>query len=339
MAVPATGTSNPTLQYKRNFSLIVTDSNFNSLDLSQLHCKFSVKRSANQTPNSADIRVYNLKQDTINTLVQNFAPTITPQPGTGGVAVLGTQGTLNLQAGYDSNFGTIFRGNIKQIIVGRESATDTFVDFNCGDGAVAYNYALVNKVLGAGSSMAAQLGVITKPMLGLGVTLSTDANANLKDFNLPRGKVFWGASKDYMRVFAQQNGATWSIQNGQIEVIPMQTYAPGVSVVLTSKTGMIGTPQQTSFGVNVVCLLNPRIQPNQTVKIDNASVAQYKLDLGNSSDKVNLPPALNADGVYWVTVVEQQGDNRGIDWYSKLICGTVSNSTNPINSVQVSYGP
>jgi hypothetical protein len=311
--------STQSFQYKRHFSLLVSDSNLNGLDLSELHCKFSIKRSSNMTPNCADIRIYNLDKDTALKIKKQFTHVL-------------------LQGGYDSNFGVIFRGNIKQVIIGRESATDTFIDLNCGDGDLAYNYAVVNASIAGGSSMTDQFNQIAQPMYGLGLT-SSQNQPPFKPTILPRGKTLWGNSRDYMRELAQQNGLTWSIQNQQINLVHQQGYAPGISVVLTSKTGMIGTPQQTNIGVNVVCLINPLINPGRKIKIDNASVAQLKIDLGNPKDPVNLAPPLNADGVYYVLVIEQTGDNRGIDWYSKLICCTVNPSSNPINSVPVSYGP
>lgn len=311
------------LQYRRHFSLIVFGTNItgeNGLDLSPLHCKFSIKRSSNMTPNCADIRVYNLDRDTA-LKIKNPA-----------------YNRVLIQGGYDSNFGVIFRGNIKQVIIGRESVTDTFVDLNCGDGDLAYNYAIVNTTIAAGSSMADQLKQIAAPM----ANLQTTVGDNQPPFNptiLPRGKTLWGSSKDYMRDFAQQNGLTWSIQSEQVQFIRQQGYAPGEAVTLTSKTGMIGTPQQTNIGVNVVCLMNPLIKPGSRIKINNASVAGLKIDLGNPKDPVNLAPPLTADGVYYPLVIEVTGDNRGIDWYSKLICCTINSSTNPINSVPVSYGP
>ncbi len=297
------------LQYRRHFSLIVFGTNLQGIDLSPLHCKFSIKRSSNMTPNCADIRVYNLDLNTALQIKKQYTRVI-------------------VQGGYDSNFGVIFEGNIKQVILGRESATDTFVDLNCGDGDLAYNFAIVNTTIAAGSSMADQLKQIAAPMETLQTALGTDQPPYLPTI-LPRGKTLWGNSKDYMRNFAQQNGLTWSIQNQKVQFIRQQGYAPGEAVVLTSKTGMIGTPQQT----------NPLIGPGRRIKIDNASVAQLKIDLGNPKDPVNLAPPLTADGVYYPLVIEQQGDNRGIDWYSKLICCTINPSSNPINSVPVSYGP
>lgn len=306
------------LQYRRNFSLVVSGTNLNGLDLSPLHCKFSVKRSSNMTPNCADIRVYNLDSDTAIKIKQQYTQVL-------------------IQAGYDSNYGVIFRGNIKQAIIGRESATDTFIDLNCGDGDLAYNYAIVKTSIRA-ADQSSIFNQIAQPMYGLGITAGTDEPQFLSN-TLPRGKTMWGNSRDLLRTFAQQNNLTWSIQNEQISFIKQQGYEAGVSVILTSKTGMIGTPQQTNIGVNVVCLINPLINPGRSIKIDNASVAQLKIDLGNPKDPVNLAPPLTADGVYYVLVIEQTGDNRGVDWYSKLICCTINPSSNPINSVPVSYGP
>lgn len=306
-------------QYLRHFSLLVFGTNLNGLDLSALRCKFSVKRSSNMTPNCADIRVYNLDQDTAIQIKAQYTKVI-------------------IQGGYDANFGVIFKGNIKQVIIGQESATDTFIDLNCGDGDLAYNYAVVNSTIAGGSTMNDQFNQIAQPMASLG----TGTSQNQPAFNptvLPRAKTMWGTSRDYLRNIAHQNGLTWSIQNEQISFIPQQGYAKGFSVVLTSKTGMIGTPQQTNIGVNVVCLLNPVINPGQTIKIDNASVAALKIDLGNPKDPVNLAPPLTADGVYYVLVAEQSGDTRGLEWYTKLICCTVNPASNPINSVPVSYGP
>lgn len=311
---------NSGLQYHRKFQLIVEDPNFNGLDLSQLHCKFTVKQLGIQTPNCADIRVYNLSADTALAIKKQFTK-------------------VTIQGGYDSNFGVIFTGNIKQAIIGRESQTDTFLDLNCGDGDLAYNFAVVNQTIAAGSSQADQTTQVMNSMNALGVKLAPNQTQALKTFKLPRGKTLWGGSKDYLRTISKQNGQTWSIQNSLVAFVPQNAYAPGETVILTSKTGIIGTPQQTNYGVNVVCLMNPLIHPRRTIKIDNASVAQLRVDLGNPKDPVNLAPPLTADGVYYVLVVEQTGDNRGIDWYSKLICCTTNASAPYIGSVPTNYGP
>lgn len=342
MAVSAPATTpdggNGTYQYIRNFGLLVTDSNQNTLDLSALRCKFSIKRSSNETPNTADIRVYNLASETANQIQQNFSQNYTLVPGTATLKLSGKSGTVIIQGGYDSNHGVVFAGNIKQVIVGRESATDTFLDLICGDGDFAYNFAIVKNTVAKGASQSQIFSQLTTPMMGLGLTLGTSQPALLPGL-LPRGKTMYGMSKDYLGVLARQNEVTWSIQNETITTAPMNGYTPGETVILTSKTGMVGAPQQTSIGINVVCLMNPNINPGRAIKIDQASVQGLKIDLSNKVDPANLPTPLNLDGVYFVLVVEQQGDTRGLEWYSKLICLSIKPTTNPLNSISVNYGP
>ena len=108
-------------QYIRNASLIVADAQGNGLDLASLRIVFKVKKSSAQTPNSAIIRVYNLSDNTAKQIREEFQ-------------------SVTLQAGYQSNFGLIFKGNIKQVRFGRENSTDTYVDIAAGDGDQSYNF-------------------------------------------------------------------------------------------------------------------------------------------------------------------------------------------------------
>lgn len=306
-----------TQQYLRACTLIVSDRSNNGLDLSALRIKFSVKRSDTMTPNVADIRIYNVEEQTAIRIRKEFTKVI-------------------LQAGYEGNQGVIFQGNIKQVIIGRESATDTFIDIVAGDGDRAYNFAIVNKTLSKGSTQSDQIGAAVSAMAPKGVTAG-----HLGDqppSALPRGKVMYGNARNYLRDSAQTTQSSWSIQDEKVTFVKKKSYLPGERVVLTSKTGMIGTPQQTNEGVNVKCLLNPNIKIASRVEIDNASIQRFKINLSVPNSAANIPAPLTADGVYYVLVVEHTGDTRGVDWYSSLICLNIDVTTNPINSVQVGYG-
>lgn len=305
-------------QYLRKCTLLVSDAAGNAIDLSELRIKFSVKRSDTMTPNVADIRVYNLEEQTAIAIRKEFK-------------------TVTLQAGYEGNFGVIFQGNIKQVILGRESATDTFIDIVAGDGDRAYNFAIVNTTIAAGATQADQVNASINSMNSRGVSAG-NVDAPTAD-KLPRGKVMWGNSRDYLRSSSQSTDRNWSIQNERINFIPKKAYLPGERVILTSKTGMIGTPEQTNEGVNIKCLLNPRLAIAGRVEINNASIQRYKINLQIPNSPANIPAPLSADGVYFILVVEHSGDNRGVEWYSNLICLLIDPTTNPINSVQVSYGP
>lgn len=289
-----------------------------AIDLSNLRIKFAVKRSDTITPNCADIRVYNLNLEIANLIKKEFTKVI-------------------LQAGYESNFGVIFQGNIKQVILGRESATDTFIDIIAGDGDLAYNFAIVNTTLAKGSTPADHLAAATQSMKSKGVTAGKTVGPLPKN-KLPRGKVMYGTTRDHLRAIANTAGFGVSIQDEQINFIKQTTYLPGTQVVLTSKTGLIGTPQQTNEGVNMKCLINPKIKVNGLVKIDNASVERFKINLSVPGSPANIEPSLTEDGVYSVLVVELKGDTRGLEWYSELVTLSVAVTSNPLNAITVGAG-
>lgn len=303
-------------QFGRAFSLVVFGTDLNGLDLSELRCKFTIKRSNTMTPNTADIRVYNLELQTALRIRDNFKRVI-------------------LQAGYESNFGVVFQGNIKQVILGRESATDTFIDIIAGDGDHAYNFAIVNSTLAAGSTQSDQVAAASQAMAPKGV--GTGHIGDLPTNQLPRGKVMYGNARNYLRSVSQSTDNAWSIQDEKITFVPLKSYLPGERVIITAKTGMIGTPNQTNEGVNVKCLLNPMIKIGGRIQIDNASVELFKINLNQPNSAANIPAPVTADGVYFVLVAEHTGDTRGVDWYTSLVCLNIDVTTNPINAVSVSY--
>lgn len=90
-----------TEQYIRKATLIVTPQDNPGVDLSELHFKFSVKRGDLQTPNSIDVRVYNVSEQTT-------------------AAIMGEKSEaefsrLILQCGYGDNLGVLFDGTIKTV--------------------------------------------------------------------------------------------------------------------------------------------------------------------------------------------------------------------------------
>jgi len=319
---------NKTLQYDRYCSLIVYGSDLDGIDLSKLRIKFSIKRSDSLTPNIADIRVYNLDLETALQIRNRFDPSVMNK----------NRGRVLLQAGYQGNFGAIFNGNIKQIILGRESATDTFIDIIAGDGDRAYNFSVVNTTLAAGSTQADQINAVVTSMSQNGVTQGHIGE--IQNAQLPRGKVMYGAAKDYAKSVASNTGTSVSIQNERLTYVKRTSFLPGQAIELTSNTGMIGTPNQTNIGVNVKCLLNPLIVIGGRIQINNASVQKLKIDLNIRDAKqiaTSIPAPLTADGVYYVLAAEHSGDTRGVEWYTSLVTLNISVSSNPNNAVAVNF--
>jgi hypothetical protein len=63
--------------------------------------------------------------------------------------------------------------------------------------------------------------------------------------------------------------ATWSIQNGALQILLTGEPLPGNAVVISAATGMIGSPERTKNGANFRHRLDPRIRPGGPVRIES----------------------------------------------------------------------
>lgn len=289
------------------------------LDLSALRITFKVSQSDYETPNLAVIRVFNVNDQTARSITSEFQRVV-------------------LQGGYkNANFGTVFDGTIKQVMRGHETNVDSYVDIYAADGDIAYNNGMINTTLAAGSKPQDHLDQLSSAM-----GLPQGYTADLPPTALSRGKVMFGLGREHMRRLATTNEMTWSIQNGQITLVPLRSYKPGDVVVLNSSTGMIGFPQQTPGGILVTSLLNPKIQVGALVRIDNKSIIQglaaSPQALLFGQQRLESLPGFNAkisdDGLYKVLVHEYDGDTRGEEWFSNLATLAVDLSAAPGDQVK-----
>lgn len=300
------------IQYIKKVKLLVSTDSGDGLDLSNLRIVFDVKLTDSQTPNAAKIRVYNLSQDLVARIQKEFT-------------------YITLQAGYDSNFGTIFYGNIKQVIYGSENNVDTFIDIAAGDGDDAYNNSVVNTTLDGNVKQSDIIDAALVPMFDRGIERGfvddTDSHA------LPRGRVMYGMSRDYLQVAAYNTNTTWSIQNGKYQSVKLTGSVPNTAIVLNSKTGLVGTPNQTNDGIIVQCLLNPNIKVASQVQINQSDIQLELIEDstdGGEAGASTTPSPIAADGFYRVYIAEYVGDTRGNDWYANLTCLSMD-KTSPTN--------
>lgn len=311
--------------FGRKGSLIVA-AGTDGLDLSQMHFRFKVTNSDNETPNTATIRVYNLSEDTVRKI-------------TGRMPVEFTR--VVLQAGYENGpFGVVFDGTIKQFRKGKENATDKYLDILAAVGDPEYNFGVCSATVAAGSTPQERVKIVAESM---GLAVGQVPGLSFGGV-LPRGKVLWGMGRSLIRCEAATRGATWSIQDGKVDVVALDGYLPGEAVVLNSRSGLVGIPEQTEQGIKVRCLLNPKLRIAGLIQIDNASINQTsQADLRASGfatrnlqvgqipfDKyagVQMIADVSSDGFYRLYVVEYVGDTRGQDWYADCIGLAVDSST------------
>jgi len=294
------------LQYLRRAKLIVSGGG-SGLDLSSMRIKFKVKAADVESPNNADIRVYNLSQGTVDLIIQEFKE-------------------VTLEAGYEFNVGPIFKGTIKWFRVGRETnGTDTYLDILAADGDVPYNQAIINQTLEAGLTAKERVTKIAETMQEKGLGTSPQVLLPETGGILPRGKVLFGMARVAMRREAETAGASWSIQSNELMIVPKDEFLPGEAVLLTGQSGLIGRPEQTVDGIKARCLINPAIKVAGLVKLDNASINQTLQATPGEAPitydqyaGLQFVANLNTDGLYRVYVVEYVGDTRSTEWYAEL---------------------
>lgn len=315
------------LQYLRNVSLIVADPAGQGVQLGALRCVFEVKRGDIETPNSCDVRVYNLSQTTANQLraTKGSVPEFTQ---------------LQLAVSYGNQpLAQIFWGGITQVRLGREDQRNSYVDITAADGDEPYNFAPTAFTLAAGAQPLTPIQKILAFMgnyvsdnpqtadsagqpIGLGyVPNSIKGNTN----RTIRGRTYYGGCKYELRALAEHNDCRWSIQDGQVTFIPKTAYIPEAPAVISPDTGLIGVPEQTQNGLKLRVLLNPTLRIGRTVKLISNAVNQlrYGLDINSLATNPTLQlgaTKLNADGLYYVMRAEHSGDSRGAPWYTDLTC-------------------
>lgn len=312
-------------QWLRRADLIVSDGT-SGIDMSELHFSFQVNADDVLSPNTADIRVWNPAPQTVTKIW-------------GGPGAISEFKRVTLQAGYKNGaYGVVFDGTIVQLRAGKANGTDSYLDIHAANYDRAFNFATVNRSFPAGSTAQQRVDAVVEGMNAYGVTLA--GGVQITGGILPRGKVLFGLGRDELRLIGKSTGHTWTFQDdGTIVAIPLTGYLPNEIVVLNSETGLVGRPEVTQNGISANCLLNPRIQVGNRVKIDNKALNRTKIT-NRTAGGPNSPAATGllaseaADGVYRVVVHEMEGDTRGNAWYSKLILLSLDQSSIPDASIQ-----
>ena len=150
MALP----SNALFRRKANLLLVQGEQ---ALDLSEFRFTFKTSQADLESPNTCEIRVYNVSKETMDKVQAEFSRVV-------------------VQAGYEGDtFGVIFDGTIRWWRKGKESSMkDTYLDILAADGDLPYNNAKVQKSLAAGSTVKDRLTVIESSFKELGLSIGYD---------------------------------------------------------------------------------------------------------------------------------------------------------------------
>lgn len=297
--------------YGRKCKILIADKNNDAWDVSQLRCIFKVEKSVFPTVNFAEVKIYNLESNTENAFIKEGSRIIIEAGYDGFIQTDATENGESVKVQSPKQYGKIFDGEVVQILRDREDNIDYTLTLIAYDGDAYLNRSFIKFSVNKGMNqrqMIDQIAVKATSPADVG-HISTDLSSK----TLPRGKVFFGAPKGYLRDIARDNNANLWLDDGQIVIAKVTDIPKGQALVLSPQTGLIGVPQQTQEGIQYRCLLNPSITLFSLVKLDNTIVRQLKLAMGQ------LPAMLDDDGQYQTAKVVFTGDTRGNDWYTDVV--------------------
>jgi len=260
-------------QFGRRYQLALGHSQ-DGLLINALRVAFEITKTIDAKPNPAQICLWNLSRTHQNQLLS------------------GAFKRVALSVGY-TELRLLYTGDILKATVQRDGL-DSILVLECADGDIDYRYARVSLTLKAGAS---DQQVIQQLAQSLGHT-QPGAILPGRPNGLPRGRVFCGNTRDALNDLARANQADWSIQDGELLMLPVQQALSDEAVLLSEDTGMIGAPEASDDGLIVTALLNPAIRIGGLVRVQS------------------MTESFNGD--YKVVSVSHRGDAYGDEWLTTL---------------------
>ncbi len=230
-------------QFGRACSLIVGKGG-QGIKIENLRMAFDIKKTSDDQPNTASISIYNLNPDNQTLLIKEWAD-------------------IQLFAGYKGNQRLIFSGQIRTATP-KVQGTDRIVTIESGDGDREILRGFINKTLKKGCTANQVIDQCQSAMFGV----STGHKDNLNT-SYSRGKVLSGRAAEVLTKQAKNDGAQWSIQDGQILLLKGTNLRPNAAWLINNETGMIGSPEPTQDGVKVSTLLNPAYLIGGLAKVES----------------------------------------------------------------------
>ena len=253
-------------EFNRSASVIIGTPGADGVEIKKFRIVFDISKNDDKKPNKAEIEIYNLSELTRN-LIKDIGKRVF------------------LSAGYLDGNGEelIFSGDIK-IISHTIQKPETITKITAMDGSAAQEKTLSSFSFGKGVSSLSILKKIVKTF-----PLANDLkNLKLKDIKLSQGFSFAGLSKTAMDKITELLGANWSIQNEVVKILAFDENDGTRAVVLSEKTGLIGSPERFNKkvrnssgkstkkipGWRFKSLLKPTISPGGQISVESREIPE-----------------------------------------------------------------
>lgn len=241
--------------------------------LSGLRVVFDIKKTSDDNPNMAKIDIYNLSPK---------SRAIIEKPNS----------VVILEVGYnDEEYSILYSGNITRVNHDKKEA-DYVTTLECGDGEIALREVYASKSFSGGTKVSSVINDLLKKLTEEGKLISRKLPTFIDEV-YQQGFVAEGNVKDVLKDVLKKVNLSMSVQNGEIQIVERSKYTSNTAILLTHKTGLIGSAKKMKEGkISFQSLINTGIIPGRRVKIDS----------------------INIVGVFNVISANFKGDTHGDDW-------------------------
>lgn len=178
---------------------------------------------------------------------------------------------IQFKAGYGDFTPLIFNGQIQQAYSQKEGNTEIATIIDAFDGGLSFVNGHTSQTVAGGataSEVISQLGAVgTLP----GVTQDPIVG-NFPTTN-QRGEVLFGNTWD---IIQEKSGGNATIDNGQVKALnPNEAIAVDEVLLVSSATGLLGSPRRSGTMVEWDMLFEPRLSLAQIVDLESAINPQF----------------------------------------------------------------
>lgn len=240
--------------FRREAELIIGDTLIAGLDIS-----FSIEKTLAREPNTAEIQVWNL-----NDINRKYLRDQKRVP-------------VTLKAGYQDAMGLLFKGDLTEAFSTREGP-DWITIIRSGDGLTALQSSRINRTFKAGTPVIDILKEISKSLwvnVGDAISFLEKRGFAGADKKLLSGSALSGSASVELNKWLKSVGLEASVQDGALQVLVSGKALERTAVVLSSKSGLIGSPEISSKGIlRAQSLLNPELFPGRQILLQSREIKE-----------------------------------------------------------------
>lgn len=251
------------------------------IEVSGLRVAFDIERSLARNPNKAEIKIWNLSDDTRRSIETTRRPRV------------------RVRAGYIDGTSSIFFGGLREVRSQIEGS-DIVTTLSGVDGGHQLQTARTSRSHAGGTTYADVIsGLANDLRVGVGNAVEAfrerGAGAALETFF--EGTVTHGPAAQELDGLVRSRNLEWSVQDESLQVLPRGRALAGEALVVSAATGMIGTPSISNHGVvTLETFMIPDVFPGRRISMESRFIT----------------------GAFRIAKCQYVGDTHGKDWKIKI---------------------